>query len=78
MTTLIAAYNSEGCIGRCDSKCHDAEGPDCDCICGGKNHGVGIKQAFANTQEMALETVEQVVGQEARIELEQAIQPILI
>ncbi len=55
MTTLIAAYNSEGCIGRCDAKCHDAIEPDCDCICGGMNHGVGVAQAIANTEVLAEE-----------------------
>lgn len=23
----------------CDSRCADATGPNCDCVCGGKNHG---------------------------------------
>ena len=53
MTTLIAAYNSEGCIGRCDARCHKATSPDCECICGGLNHGVGHKQAVENTQRWA-------------------------
>lgn len=53
MATLIAAYNSEGCVGRCDAKCYDAKGGACDCICGGKNHGVGRQRAVENTQEMA-------------------------
>jgi len=50
MTTVISAYNSSGCIGRCDAKCHVATHPDCDCICGGANHGVGLKQAIQNNQ----------------------------
>ena len=50
MTTLIAAYNSDGCIGRCDARCHDAVTPVCNCICGGANHGVGEKQAIKNNQ----------------------------
>jgi hypothetical protein len=53
MATLIAAYGSEGCEGRCDAKCYDAKHPGCDCICGGKNHGAGRKQAEANTQALA-------------------------
>lgn len=53
MTTLIAVYNSEGCVGRCDAKCYEAVHPDCDCICGGRNHGAGLKQATGNTQQMA-------------------------
>lgn len=53
MTTLIAVYNSEGCVGRCDARCHQAVTHECDCICGGKNHGVGRRQAMLNTQELA-------------------------
>jgi hypothetical protein len=39
MTTVLAVYNSEGCVGRCDARCHDATTSDCDCICGGACHG---------------------------------------
>lgn len=53
MTTLIAAYNSEGCIGRCDARCYNATCGTCDCICGGANHGVGLKQAIDNTADYA-------------------------
>jgi len=53
MTTLIAVYNSEGCVGRCDAKCYDATGMDCQCVCGGENHGAGLAKAAANTAEMA-------------------------
>lgn len=53
MTTLIAVYNSDGCIGRCDAKCYDAKHPNCDCICGGKNHGAGKQVAMDNTREWA-------------------------
>lgn len=53
MTTLIAAYNSDGCIGRCDAKCYNATAPECNCICGGRNHGAGLKQAMENTCELA-------------------------
>ena len=55
MTTLIAAYNSEGCTGRCDAKCYNATGPDCECICGGLNHGAGVEKAMENTRELAEE-----------------------
>jgi len=53
MSTLISVYNSDGCVGRCDAKCYDAKHPHCDCVCGGKNHGAGLKQATDNTREMA-------------------------
>jgi hypothetical protein len=39
--TLIIAGNSDGVYGRCDAKCHDAQEPHCDCICGGAYHGKG-------------------------------------
>lgn len=50
MSTLIAVYNSEGCVGRCDAKCHDATSSGCHCICGGTNHGVGHDQAERNVR----------------------------
>jgi orotate phosphoribosyltransferase len=54
VTTVIAVYNSEGCVGRCDAKCHNATRlPDCDCICGGRLHGVGAANAVAvNTERI--------------------------
>lgn len=53
MTTAIAVYNSEGCVGRCDAKCHNATAPECDCICGGRLHGVGAERAIAqNTRDL--------------------------
>lgn len=51
--TLIYVGNSDGCVGRCDARCYEATSPDCDCICGGKNHGKGLTQARANTVELA-------------------------
>lgn len=58
MATLISTHNSNGCGGRCDSKCYDAEQPVCKCICGGVNHGVGLKRAIANTEVLIDELVE--------------------
>jgi hypothetical protein len=59
VTTLIAVYNSDGCVGRCDARCYDAAEPDCDCICGGRNHGAGRQQAIGNTRELAEGWLEQ-------------------
>lgn len=61
MATLIAAYNSDGCIGRCDARCHNAKGAKCTCICGGKNHGVGLDQARVNTGEIATSALQEWV-----------------
>ena len=58
MTTLIAVYTSEGCVGRCDAKCYDAAEPECTCICGGRNHGTGKQQAIDNTRQLAESWVE--------------------
>lgn len=62
MTTLISVHNSQGCVGRCDAKCYEAEHPNCDCICGGANHGAGLKQAMENTEKYAEDWVEQLGG----------------
>lgn len=51
MTTLIAVYNSDGCVGRCDAKCYNAVTSYCECVCGGANHGVGMKQAIQQAQD---------------------------
>lgn len=48
MATLIYVGNSDGCVGRCDAKCYGAMERECDCICGGINHGVGLKRALDN------------------------------
>lgn len=59
MTTLIAAYNSDGCVGRCDCRCYHALGPECRCLCRGANHGVGRQEAIQNTRELAETWLEQ-------------------
>lgn len=53
MATLIAVYDSDGLVGRCDAKCYNASSPGCECICGGKNHGAGVQQAIDNTRALA-------------------------
>jgi predicted RNase H-like HicB family nuclease len=51
MTTLIEIRTTSGCKGRCDAKCYDAEHDDCQCICGGYNHGKGIETAKENIRK---------------------------
>lgn len=53
--TLITVGNSEGIVGRCGAKCYNAKTPKCTCVCGGRNHGVGLTQALANIDEIAEE-----------------------
>ena len=64
MATLISVHNSEGCVGRCDAKCYEATSPDCDCICGGANHGAGLDRAQANTAAMCEEWIERYTGEQ--------------
>jgi hypothetical protein len=58
VATLIAVYNSEGCVGRCDAKCYEATSAECDCICGGRNHGAGRQKAMDNTRAYCEEWIE--------------------
>jgi len=62
VTTIYSVYNSDGCLGRCDAKCHEAKGEECNCICGGVMHGVGSKIALEDrkylTDEDILENVQ--------------------
>jgi hypothetical protein len=52
MTTAIAVYNSDGCVGRCDARCHYATTAHCDCICGGRLHGAGDAALDRNTRDL--------------------------
>ena len=56
--TLIAVYTNDGCVGRCDAKCYEAECSECDCICGGMNHGRGRQRAMDNTRKYQEEWIE--------------------
>jgi len=56
---LIEVRGSKGVIGRCDAKCYNATEPECDCICGGINHGAGLRKARQNTSEYCDEWIEE-------------------
>lgn len=58
MSCLIYAHNGDHCTGKCDANCYEATGGTCDCICGGVNHGVGLKKAKENTAIMADKWIE--------------------
>jgi len=64
MATLISWETSGGKKGRCDARCHNAKGPRCRCICGGRYHGAalrpgGVEQAVRDTWEEAIQEAEQ-------------------
>ena len=52
MATLIVVSNSDGMVGRCDSRCYEAQSPECDCICGGRNHGLRLERALESTADL--------------------------
>lgn len=58
MATIISVYNSNGFVGRCDAKCHNAVTPDCRCICGGAFHGVGSEIALEDRFTLSEDEVE--------------------
>lgn len=53
MATLISAYDRGILYGRCDANCYEGKGDHCNCICGGKNHGIGLPHALIQTAEHA-------------------------
>ena len=60
IATLIKFKDSDGKNRRCSAVCYNAKGEVCTCICcGGKNHGVGLRQATVNTQLMAEELIKE-------------------
>lgn len=62
MTTILSAYNSDKCIGRCDARCHEAQGGDCHCICGGAFHGVGSRIATEDRQTLSDDEIKETIG----------------
>jgi hypothetical protein len=40
----------------CDANCYGAIHIECDCICGGVNHGVGLWQAIKNVNAGLIKT----------------------
>jgi hypothetical protein len=39
--TRIIRYNEAGSKHKCDGRCLNAKRGDCECSCGGRNHGLG-------------------------------------
>ena len=58
MVTLMTVGNSDG-QRRCDERCYNATGPECECCCNGLNHGKGLSTAQGNTQEFAYQMLEE-------------------
>lgn len=75
MSTLIAVYNSDGCVGRCDAKCYNATDASCDCICGGANHGKGLVVASVQTAELGERWLERYAA-EKRLDLTSLVETV--
>lgn len=75
MSTLIALYNSDGCVGRCDAKCYNATDASCDCICGGANHGKGLVVASVQTEELGQRWLERYAA-ENRLDLDSVVETV--
>ena len=43
----MVVMSGEGCVGRCDARCHNAKTEECDCCCAGAFHGRGLTTALA-------------------------------
>lgn len=52
---VLTMHSSWGILGSCDARCYNAQSKSCLCICGGKNHGVGRKQAIVNARQIVKE-----------------------
>lgn len=42
---MIVQISADG-KRHCDQRCYDAKWIGCNCICGGKNHGLGLQHAL--------------------------------
>ena len=45
MTTILETRYDTGGGRRCDAVCHRAKGTKCECVCGGRFHGIGDEAA---------------------------------
>lgn len=70
MTTLISVRYGGGATRRCDSNCYDATSKKCDCVCGGRNHGVGLGKAAANVRDDAKHYLETLSGRNAKVSID--------
>ena len=40
--TRLIYYRTRPSLHKCDTRCMAAKGHNCECSCGGKNHGIGV------------------------------------
>ncbi len=57
----MATILSWGDQSRCDARCHNAEEPECDCMCEGRFHGKGLIEL--QNEQQAQEFLEELAGE---------------
>ena len=75
MATLIKVWVDSSLVSKCDGDCYNATDSDCDCCCGGVNHGVGLLQATQNTRSISLGSIIDWI--EAHAEFKQSVTIII-
>lgn len=48
MAAVVTLWVRGATIVACNERCYESDDPECDCICGGENHGQGQTQAEVN------------------------------
>src|SRR6266481_2078487 len=61
MSTLMASRSPGRHRRSCNAKCYNAKRPECDCMCGGRNHGVGELQAHRNSRETGVSWIARAI-----------------
>jgi hypothetical protein len=64
MAVLLWIQGKEGPISMCNENCYDSTVPECHCVCGGRNHGVGYKEAWARVGRDGFSMVRQYIERE--------------
>ena len=75
MATLIKVWVDSSLVSKCDGDCYNATDSDCDCCCGGVNHGVGLFLATQNTRSISLGSIIDWI--EAHAEFKQSVTIII-
>jgi hypothetical protein len=61
MATLLVS-NARGRKRTCNAKCYKARERECDCICGGSNHGIGERRARERARETGISWSQRAKG----------------
>lgn len=65
MTIITMSQN--GKTRRCDARCYNAKGSKCTCICGGRNHGVGLNRAINQSADWLAPALLDYTGPEYKL-----------